>query len=365
MSAPIKHWVDSMMTMKSRLQILVVLILFIGMTGDVSAEAEAPEFAAGTAWEYSVSSSLGSLIGQVEGGFEDLFIEGTVVMAVDSMHSVSVLGRTYDAWIISVEGDFDVEFTYNVPDLGPLTMTAPAGSEGYLYLDNESYEYVKSLMTITSRFTKFSMTFEFVIEIETSLDIEGDTWHFPFDVGASGTSTGHGLSSAYYVAKVNGDVMGENETSVPFSYTSDYECLDFKEVSVDAGSFQTYEVNASSAGPYLFGYPQGYRREYFSNEVNNSVEILVYDEGHELIGEWELLSYGEREGGSMDWTLCLSILVALVLLLVILGAIMLRRRSRERTLESESSSVTRVCRRCGVVIPEGESACPSCGRAIW
>ena len=136
-----KNWVGHTMSLKSRLRILLVLLLFIGTAGKVSAEAEAPALVAGAEWEYSVFMSLGNLIGQVEGGFEDLLIEGTVVMTVDSMQTVSVLGRTYDAWVISVEGDFDVEFTYVVPDLGPLTMSAPAGSEGYLYLDNESYEY--------------------------------------------------------------------------------------------------------------------------------------------------------------------------------------------------------------------------------
>jgi hypothetical protein len=355
------------MSLKSRFQVLIVLMLCIGATGNASAEAEAPALATGMEWEYSVSLSLGDLIGQVEEGFEDLFIDGTVLMTVDSLETVHVLGRPYDAWVISVKGDFDVRFTYVIPDIGPLTMTAPAFGEGFVYLDNESYEYVRSSIEITSRFTRFSLTFDIVVEIETSLDIESDTWHFPFDSGDAGTTTGHGLGSAHFVARVNGDLLGENETSIPFTYDSAYECQNLAEVSVDAGSFQAYEVEVSSAGPYLFGYTGGDRREYYSNEVNNNVEVLVYDEEDQLIGEWRLLSYGKSHVGSaMDWIPILTILFLFILLVILtLVFIMLRGRSQEKLAEGRAFPADRVCRRCGDNVPEDESVCPSCGRAIW
>ena len=354
-----------MVPLRSRLSILLVLILYSGTAGSVTAEAEAPVLSVGNEWKYSVSLSLVSLIGQAEGGFEDVSIQGTVTMVVESRRTVEVLARTYDAWVIALEGDFDVAFTYTIPDLGPLTMSAPASSEGFLFLDSDSFEYVKSSVTITSRFTRFSVTFEMVVETETSLDIENDDWHFPFDTGDAGTTTGHGLSYAHYVARVNGEVVEENETTVPYAYNSAYECVELLDVGVEAGNFQAYRLNVSSPGMYLFGYSEGYRHEYYSNEVNNSVDVDIYDSDDELIGQWSLISYGRSQDGANDWTTALLILLALVLLIIIaIAVLLLRRRSREATVEQTPSSGKRACRRCGTEIPEGQSACPACGRTI-
>ncbi|MCJ2669753.1 MAG: zinc ribbon domain-containing protein [Thermoplasmata archaeon] len=354
------------MPLRSRLSILLVLILYFGTAGGVTAEAEAPALSVGNEWEYSVHMSLDNLIGQVEGGFEDMSIQGTIRMAVEPRQTVEVLSRTYDAWVIALEGDFEVTFTYTVQDLGPLTMTAPASLEGSLFLDNDSFEYVKSSQEITSRFSKFSVLFEMAVEVETSLDIETDTWHFPFDAGDTGMTTGQGLSYIHYVAKVNGEVVGEDEATVPYAYSSAYECVGLQPVDVEAGSFQAYELNVSSPGMYLFGYSEGYRHEYFSNEVNNSVEVDIYDSGDELIGEWNLVSYGESQDGAIDWTTALLVLLALVLLIIIIAiaVLLLRRKSREATAGQTPSSGKRACRRCGAEIPEGQNACPACGRTI-
>ncbi len=352
------------MSLRSRLSVLLVLILYVGTAGGVTAEAEAPALSVGNEWEYSVHMSLDNLIGQVEGGFEDMSILGTIRMTVESRQTVEVLSRMYDAWVITLEGDFEVTFTYTIQDLGPLTMTAPASLEGSLFLDNDSFEYVKSSLEIMSRFSKFSVLFEMAVEVETSLDIESDTWHFPFDAGDTGVTTGQGLSHIHYVAKVNGEVVGEDEAKVPYAYSSAYECVGLQQVDAEAGSFQAYELNVSSPGMYLFGYSEGYRHEYFSNEVNNSVEVDIYDSGDELIGEWNLVSYGESQDGSGDWTAGLLIALALLLIIGLIVTLLLRRRSREATAERTSSSGKRVCRRCGTEIPEGRSACPACGRTI-
>lgn len=352
------------MPLRSRLSVLLVIILYLGTAVSVTAEAEGPVLSVGNEWEYSVHMSLDNLIGQVEGGFEDVSIQGTITMAVESRRTVEVLGRTYDAWIIALEGDFEVTFTYTIQDLGPLTMTAPANLKGSLFLDNESFEYVKSSLEITSRFSKFSMLFEMAVEVETSLDIESDTWHFPFDAGDTGMTTGQGQSYVHYVAKVNGDVVEEDEATVPFAYSSAYECEGLQQVDVEAGRFQAYELNVSSPGMYLFGYSEGYRHEFYSNEVNNSVEVDIYDSGDDLIGEWSLVSYGESQDGSGDWTAGLLIALALLLIVGLIVALLLRKRSREATAERTSSFGKSVCRRCGTEIPEGQGACPACGRTI-
>jgi hypothetical protein len=352
------------MPLRSRLSVLLVFILYLGTAVSVAAEAEEPVLSVGNEWEYSVHMSLDNLIGQVEGGFEDASIQGTVTMAVESRRMVEVLGRTYDAWVIALEGDFEVTFTYTIQDMGPLTMSAPASLKGSLFLDNDSFEYVKSSQEITSRFSKFSMLFEMVVEVETSLDIETDTWHFPFDAGDIGMTTGQGQSHVHYVAKMNGDVVEEDEATMPFAYSSAYECVGLQQVDVEAGSFQAYELNVSSPGMYLFGYSEGYRHEYFSNEVNNSVEVDIYDSEDELMGEWNLVSYGEIQDGSGDWTAGLLIALALLLIIGLIVALLLRRRSREATAEWTSSSGKRVCRRCGTEIGEGQGACPACGRTI-
>ena len=85
------------MPLRSRLSILLVLILYLGTAGSVTAEAEVPVLSVGNEWKYSVSLSLVNLIGQVEGGFEDVSVQGTVTMVVESRRMVEVLDGTYDA----------------------------------------------------------------------------------------------------------------------------------------------------------------------------------------------------------------------------------------------------------------------------
>ncbi|MFQ5911057.1 MAG: zinc ribbon domain-containing protein, partial [Thermoplasmata archaeon] len=328
-------------------------------------QAEAPLISIGNTWKYSVELSLSDFIGEMEEGFENVTLQGTVTMVVKSRQIVEVLNRSYDTWAIDLLGDFDVGFAYTVPDLGTITVNAPAETKGTVYLDNETFEYVKTSFTTTSHFRRFTITFDLLLEAETSLNISTDSWNFPYDVGSVGITSGSGVSFAHYVMKMSGTVMAENETSASFSYNPTYECTKKRNVTVEAGAFRTYKVTVSSPGIYFFGPFDGYRHEFYSNGVNNIVRAEVYSNENELLGEWELLSYEESPAsarGGLEILLVILIIIAVILILI---AIFVLRSSRRKTTEdTPGSAVSMNCRRCGSEIPEGQGICPSCGRAI-
>ncbi|MFQ6106050.1 MAG: hypothetical protein ACE5QF_00460 [Thermoplasmata archaeon] len=350
--------------MRRLFSLLLFLLLSFGGTGNAMAQAHAPTISVGNTWKYSVSISLGDLVSEMEEGMQDVDLEGTVNLTVVSRQTVEVLNHSYDAWVIELEGDFDVEFAYTIPDTGTFLITAPAVSEGTLYLDNDSFEYVMTSLTITSNFRRFSVTFSLLLEAETYLAILSDTWDFPFDVGSAGSASGEGLSHARYSVGMSGTLVEENETTVRYAYNQTYECTDHLNVTVEAGEFEAYEVNASSPGIYLFGFPGGQRKEYYSENVNNNVRVEVYDNRTALVGEWNLLSYVESptRGSGLEFLLITLIIIMLIVVAVI---ILLKRRSREATDRVRAVEVKRVCRRCGSDIPEGQMTCPLCGRAIW
>ncbi|MFQ6129023.1 MAG: zinc ribbon domain-containing protein [Thermoplasmata archaeon] len=354
---------------KTLFSIFLVLILSLGGVGNASAEVQAPNLSIGDTWKYSVNLALSGLIGEAEEGLRNVTLQGTITMMIDSNQTVEVLNRSYDVWVIGLEGDFDIEFTYTIPDVGTFLMHAPAEGEGTIFLDNESFEYVKASLSVSAKFRRYSLFFELLVEAETSLNVSADNWNFPYDVGSVGNTSGHGVSYAHYVAKVNGAVVEENETRLSYEYDSSYECIEHRNVTVEAGDFQAYKVNVSSPGMYFFfGSFEGHRHEFYSNGVNNNVIVEVYGSEGGLLGEWSLDYYAESppEVSNGLESLLILLVVVIVMILILIAILVSKRKSRkEETDDTEYFGGREVCRRCGSEIPKGQTRCPSCGRAIW
>jgi ribosomal protein L40E len=361
----IEIWLKGRKWMKKAIfAFFLALVLIFVRTGNATGEAQAPDLSIGNTWTYSVHLALGDIVGEVEEGFEDVTIQGTIKMVIESEQTIEVLNRSYVAWVLDLEGDFGIEFTYNVPGLGSVVMSAPATSEGTLYLDTESFEYVKASFSIWSYFSRYSFSFSLLIETESYFNISIDSWDFPYEIGSVGVTSGYGFSHFHYLAQADGDILGENETAQSYEYNSTYECLDRQDVNVEAGDFEAFRVNVSSLGVYFFGYSEGYRYEYYSNDVKGNVKVEIFGSGGELLGEWDLISF-EESPAAEDLIILLVLLIIIVVMILILIAPWLRsRKSRQRMIEDDSPLRTKVCRRCGAQIKDGQETCPDCGSTI-
>lgn len=349
---------------KSVCAFLLVLAFVSRGAGNALAEAQAPDLSIGNTWTYSISLTFGSLVGEVEEGFEDVTLQGTFKMMIESVQAIEVLNRSYVTWVLDLEGDFEIGFTYNVPGLGPIMMSAPASSEGTMYLDRESFEYVKASFSIWSYFSSYSFSFSLLIETESSYNISTDSWDFPYEIGSSGMTSGYGFSHFHYLARADGDILGENETIESYEYNLTYRCIDHQDVNVEAGDFEAYVVNVSSPGIYFFGYPEGYRCDYYSNDTKGNIKVEIFDSSGEPLGEWNLVSF-EESPATEDLISLLVLLTIIIAIILILVASRIRARRIRRKIEDHDSLQTMVCRRCGAQIQDEQETCPSCGRSIW
>ena len=341
----------------------IALTLIFGLAGTALAQAEEPNLAIENQWSYSVHFSMGEFAGEIDEGFQNATLTGLVQMEIVAREIVEILNHTYEVWIVEMTGEFEVFFSYDVPNLGIVQITAPAHSMGYVYLDSESFKYVRADLEITSRFRQFSFLFDLQIDVEMSVDVQNDTWTFPFDVGSQGVVTGNALTYAHYVFKVNGGVVAEDTRGSAHVYDADYDCTEWMNVRVGDREYEAYVLNISTPGIYsFFGLETGHRIEYYASDLRGPARVYVHDSGGERIGEWSLISFRvsrDKSTGGMEFLLAGLIL----LLLLVLGTILVRRRSKIRGAEGFDG--VQNCRRCGAEIGQDETTCPKCGRAIW
>lgn len=350
---------------KATFAFFLSVALISGGVENALAEARAPDLSIGNTWTYSVDLTFSDLVAELEEGFEDVTLQGSIKMTVESDKTIEVLNRSYATWVLNLEGDFDIGFTYNVPGLGPVVMSAPATSEGTLYLDSDSFEYVKASFSIWSYFSRYSFSFSLLIETEFLANISTDSWDFPYEIGSVGVTSGHGFNHFYYLAQADGNVLAENETTLSYEFNSTYECMDRQGVNVEAGNLEAYMVNVSSPGIYSFGYSEGYRHDYYSNDMKGNVKVEVFESSGELLGEWNLVSFEESPAAGNPIGMLVLLTITVAMILVLIAAFLRARSSTRRIIEDYDIQPTIVCRRCGAQIQDGQETCPSCGRTIW
>lgn len=116
----------------------------------------------------------------------------------------------------------------------------------------------------------------------------------------------------------SGGNFGEGEpetTNDENTYTTNYECLGTKSVTVSAGTFETYEIKETTLGE------QGnYTLSYLSENVKREVKSVDYNANDQILSIMELLSYDVAKVESeatpgFGFLLAVSALMALLVLM--------------------------------------------------
>jgi hypothetical protein len=284
--------------------LLMASVVLAGLSGIATGQVAMPSHKAGNSWTYSANMTYSP-------GFALL---GTLEMAITDTESVTVGTSQYDTLRNEIVGSgiFIGIFEGNNVS-GNWTMV---GLENW---DAVSYEVVRSEMTVVFRGlldVGVPLSFYLSLQNTTENDVLLDTWQHPYDVGDSGNVT--------FARTSNETMLVEVEGSDPVYYSKDwngsiavtYECIEYVEVTVPAGKFQTHHTLRTELSGLM-------EDNFYSDEAGAGVRIdrSMGLGGAVSIGGWELLSYtysvpqsSEDEGlPLLVWIIPVSIVIALIL----------------------------------------------------
>ncbi len=326
--------------------LLVLLLAFaalFGVPGPAAAALEKPAYTAGNRWVYDLQGSLDTFPGlnASEVGSFRFGLVGRVDVRVIGPDTANVAGAAIPAVRVETRASGYLNGTFSAPPGGPPGAVTVTGSfsttttelwetQAYLpVVSNSTSTYVATISffftTELSASVRLSATTEYGSIPPFSLDV-GDTATVPFttDLLANSTITVLGQTSS-----------SENRTT--FSSTWTREVLRATDVTVDAGTFPSYELNQTLGNfPGLAGIaPVGGANEtaYFSNSVGYYVDRVAVVNGTPL-AEMRLLSYtypGSASGLSLvEW----SLIAGIPVLAAVAGIWLLRGRRKAKAARS-------------------------------
>jgi len=270
-----------------RREIIVVLVFMLAVSSltiisnNASAQIKKEDmtWSTGDQWEYRYT---------VNSGETTTIFKMTVT--VDGEDNIEIDGTNYDVITQDLTGDFE-----NI-DTNVLNTTLAQGSTiyGTSYLAKDNDETAKTIQHLkyqlindSGKFLNFTQT---VISITTATSgVKPDV----IDVGTSWTSTVKTITTT--TTNYSGNFYDELFQQQNYSNTTtstnnrtdtiNYECISKKNVTTDAGTFETYEIRRSIVGG------QGVFVQYISSSVKNDVEDITYDSDGNMISMTELISY--------------------------------------------------------------------------
>lgn len=271
-----------------------------------------PSYEEGNSWVYSANMTYSP--GFVLDGTLEMAITDTERAYVDSMpyHTIrnEIIGN--GTFIGVFEG-------HNVS--GNWTMV---GLENW---DTVSLEVVRSETTLVFRgLIDVGIPLNFYLRIQntTLSDVVLDAWQHPYDVGDSGNVALARTSNETMLVEVEGSAPVHSSTDWNGSVAITYSCVEYAEITVHAGVFQTHHILRTESNGLV-------EDNYYSDEVGAGVRIDRSLGGIVVIGQWDLLSYTYAAAQSPDdeglpllyWLIPVAVVIALIL-----AALFIERRRK-------------------------------------
>jgi hypothetical protein len=264
-------------------------------------------------------------------------VESEVTMRIMKKESIEVDSDTFETYAIDLLMTMDMTMTMEGE-----TISSSATGEGTQWLR------ISDLATIKA-FTKTSYTtfgISSFSESTITYDPPVDSYNFPMSIAETW------ISQSTVTTEDNFEEDGE---SIKESYESEieYEALHVEDVTVPAGTFETFVIWAAETssdysgggGTPFFGTDIGYSINYYSPEIGFPVKTDNYHPNRELIQTMELISYRETQddtgkgSGGFGWEIPVYFLLFPIFLAVLLGTVMgVRRRRRRADMDSWQQS---------------------------
>ncbi|MFQ6060219.1 MAG: DUF835 domain-containing protein [Thermoplasmata archaeon] len=237
------------------------------------ARVQQPQYHVGDSWTYSAEITEQ----------ESLELSGTVSMEIVRENTVVVGDSTYD--VVENEISGGGTFTGTMMEMsaeGSWTLT------GHEYWDVEGVERVSTFLTIEAEgridFNLYQLNFSMATTTRTEDDIISDTWHYPLEVGQTGSLRVNRYFNKSYRIEIEGmdPVLVYNESQE--IHEVNYTCEGVMTITVEAGSFEVYLINKT-------GSTGSKELNYYLPEAAAGAKIEIYSASGERVAEYSLRSY--------------------------------------------------------------------------
>ncbi|MEE9490498.1 MAG: hypothetical protein V3V91_08690, partial [Thermoplasmata archaeon] len=281
---------------------LTAMTLLSVSSGLAEGQVLMPSYEEGNSWVYSanMTHSLGFVLA------------GTLEMAITDTERVYVDSTPYHTIRNEIIGNgsfIGVFEGHNVS--GNWTMV---GLENW---DTVSLEIVRSQTTLVFRgLMDVGVPLNFYLSIQntTLSDVVLDAWQHPYDVGDSGNVALARASNETMHVEIEGSAPVYTSTDWNGSVAVTYSCVEYAEITVQAGVFQTHHILRTESNGLV-------EDNYYSDEVGAGVQIDRSTGGVVVISQWELLSYTYAAAQSPEdeglpllyWLIPVAVVIALIL----------------------------------------------------
>jgi hypothetical protein len=309
--------------------LVVFLVSAIAGQGTARAAIQRPVYTAGDRWVYDLRGSLDAFPGSngnATGNFS-LGLVGRTEVAILGMDQILIGGGVTSVVRVETRTSGFLNGTLSVPGIpGDATVSGTLSSLTTELWDAQAYLPIVSNSTVTYRATVAQII---VIEFSTTIRANATTAYTSLPPFGQSAMTAY---TSVVVANTTSTFSGrtftsENLTSLSGTWTR--EIVRETNVSVDAGTFATTELNQSlTAFPGLAGLTPaegGNETAYHSNSAGNFVKREAYANGTR-VAEMTLhsYSYGSRASGLS--VLDLFLLIAVPIFAVLAVIVWVRRR---------------------------------------
>jgi len=280
--------------------------------GFSSADMERPVYSPGDRWEYVTEYFLKNFTGD---GLMPMKMEmnmsGTTLLEVKDLETLPIQGKNKEVVRVRMQSSGTTKGNFTMP--GPSgnvsgNISGSFNSDGEDLWEAESYESIQSNLTAHYEYIMtiagISITYTMSMSMNTANKIVQDDFNYPLDVGKEGLVKIESITNATMTFEYLG-MTTTNTTEIEINTTTNFECLRTEQVIVEAGTFDSYLVEArimnvttsnqtlASTLDLISSY-RSYELIYYSEKVGNYVKRETYSKGNEKIGEMRLKSYSYK-----------------------------------------------------------------------
>ncbi len=270
---------------------------------------------------------------------DDMDMNMEMNMTVTKKETIEINGTVYEAYVIDTTMSMRMTMTFMEE-----TMSVSSTGDGTQWLRSSDLASIKGIMNTQNTYSSYGMTMTDSQQSTTIYEPPMDKYEFPVSIAETWTSASM--------------VTSEITTSGSYSYStedtyesiSELEALHVEEVTVPAGTFETFviwskemsEEYYGGSDPFFGSVPGGYVLEYYSPDIGLPVKTEYYSDSRELTMSMELVSYGKSEivpgtsPSGFGWELPLWVFLIPILAAVIIGSAMAVRRRRKAAAAVES-----------------------------
>ncbi|UCE37619.1 MAG: hypothetical protein JSW00_19585 [Thermoplasmata archaeon] len=297
---------------------------------------DVPELKIGTELIYEIEFAE---FNELEDIVEYMDFSADISMEVTKIETIDIDGEKYDAYAIDMSMTLSFTLTFDGE-----TMSSSATGEGKQWLRVSDLATIKGDMKTEMTYSAFDSTETRVEESTVTYDPPLDNHDFPISIAETWTSTSTVSTITDVTVIIDGEIEEEYQETDSSSSITEYEALHVKEVTVGAGTFETFVIWSMEGGEYfggdlpLFGTGSGYTLVYYSPELGFPVKTEAYSDSRELQVTMELVSYkGGRSSNpissSQDSDLPIYLFLIPIMVIIILVSVLVATRRQRPTYE--------------------------------